>query len=142
MKKDYMCYLSIGGGACYGYGETPTEAVSNMLIELPEWSVYYKLSEKVITSNIYDVSQYDGFMSDHRGVFGQLPDQGKENLEFTEEPLSPCMYAKVTTPKTRKQKSEWGMSRSTWSELSALRSAIRTQFFSTYEELEEDNKAA
>jgi hypothetical protein len=142
MKKDYMCYLTIGGGCCYGYGETPTEAVSNMLIELPAWSTYYKLSEVVMTSSIYDVSQYDGFCSDHRGVFGQLPDKGEGDLEFTEKPMSPTMYAKVKTPKARKQKSEWGHSRFTWSELSALRSAVKTQFFSTYEELEEDDKAA
>lgn len=133
MKKDYLSFVSIGTGSCWGYGETPAEAVSNMLIELNDWSSYYKIADINLTSSIYDVSEYDGFIADHRGLFGQLPDSGEGEMCYTETPLEPCLYSLSRTPKTR------GKSRR-WSELKSLQSALTTHFYPVYDELQEAKK--
>lgn len=128
MNNDYLCYVSIGGGSCYGYGETPTEAVASMMMALHDWCTYYDLSETTVCSFIYDVAYYDGFIADHSGLYGQLPDGGDMEMRYTETPLEPCQYAMSKTPKVSNKTRRW-------SELNALRSTVNTKFYSTYDEL-------
>lgn len=130
MNKDYLCFTEIGSGSCYGYGGTPTEAVSYMLMALPDWSDYFNLSQVIVPSTIYDVAEYDGFVANHKGVFGQLPDDPELEMRYTENPLEPHQFALSKTPKLQSKARRW-------SELNALRSAVKTRFYSTYDELEE-----
>lgn len=129
MNKDYLCFTSIGGGSSWGYGETPAEAVSNMLIELKGWSTYYKLSEVMMRTHIYDVSDYNGFTSDHRGLYGLLDDDN-----HTDDPLSPISIAVVTTPKYRSKNNR------SWTDAKAAESALRARFFETWQEAEKAMK--
>jgi len=130
MRKDYLCFVSMGMGSCWGYGETPAEAVSYMLIEINDWADYYKVSDIYVPSTIYDLTEYGGFVADHRGLYGQLPGDGEGEMQYSEKPLEPSQYALSKTPKTRTKNGRW-------SELKSLRSALTTHFYPTYNEVME-----
>jgi hypothetical protein len=128
MQKDYLSYVSIGGGSSWGYGETPAEAVANMLGSLKDWTMYYDLSETNVYSAIYDVADYAGFSADHRGLYGSLGDG-----TYTDAPLEPIQFSRTLTPKhTRKRN---------WTEAKATLAALRTVFADTFEAVEVSDAA-
>ena len=125
MQKDYLSYVSIGGGCSYGYGETPAEAVFNMLCSLKDWTMYYDLSEVNVYSSIYDVREYAGFSSDHRGVFGSNDDG-----TYSDEPLEPIQFSRTLTPKHTRDRN-WGTGK-------AANAALRTVFGDKFEVVDLD----
>ena len=72
MTTEYLSFCSIGGGSAWGTGDTPCEAVEQMLMGLTDWTTYYDLSEKNVYSAIYDVTEFDGWYADHTGLYGQI----------------------------------------------------------------------
>ena len=123
MTTEYLSFVSIGGGSSWGYGDTPCEAVESMLIALKDWGSYYNLSEVNVYSMIYDVTEYDGWVADHRGLYGKLADDS-----YTDDPLEPIQFSRTRTPKyTPKRR---------WSEAKAAQAAVRTVFADTFEAVE------
>tara|TARA_R100000995_G_scaffold18469_1_gene7563 strand:+ start:3958 stop:4347 length:390 start_codon:yes stop_codon:yes gene_type:complete len=127
MKTQYLSFVSIGGGSSWGYGDTPCEAVEQMLMALTDWTTYYDLSEVNIYSAIYDVTEYDGaWIADHRGLYGKVDDDS-----YTDDPLKPVQFSRTRTPKHAAKKRRW-------SEAKASQAAVRTVFADTYEGVEVD----
>ena len=127
MKTQYLSFVSIGGGSSWGYGDTPCEAVEQMLMALTDWTTYYDLSEVNIYSAIYDVTEYDGaWIADHRGLYGKVDDDS-----YTDAPLKPVQFSRTRTPQHAAMKRRW-------SEAKASQAAVRTVFADTYEGVEVD----
>lgn len=122
MKKEYLSYITVGWGSSWGYGDTPAEAVSIMLINLKDWIPHYRLSEWPIMPYIYDVTDYCGFVSDDKGVYGRTAIG-----EYTDNPLAPHSWAVCVTPKYISKKNK------SWSSLRACESALKATFYSSYE---------
>jgi len=128
MQKNYLSYVSIGGGSSWGYGETPAEAVANMLGSLKDWTMYYDLSETNVYSAIYDIAEYAGFSADHRGLYGKLADDS-----YTDDPLEPIQFSRTLTPKHTRERN--------WTEAKAALAALRTVFADTFEAVEVSDAA-
>ena len=124
MTTEYLSFCSIGGGSAWGTGDTPCEAVEQMLMGLTDWTTYYDLSEKNVYSAIYDVTEFDGWYADHTGLYGQIGPS-----EYSDDALTPLQFSRTLTPKyTAKQRR--------WSEAKASKAAVRTVFADQFEDVE------
>lgn len=126
-SKDFMAFRSIGTGSSWGYGATPAEAVFNLIVSMKDWASYYKLSESENIVPVYNVSQYDGFVADYKGVFGSNGDG-----TYSDNPLEPVKWARFTIPKYTQKR--------LYSELKAAQAALLAVFGDSYESLSEPRR--
>ena len=128
-SKDFLAFCPMSGGSSWGYGETPAEAVYNCIASLKDWARYFKLSEKTIIVEIFNIEQYTGFSADHQGVYGSNSDG-----TYSKAPLTPVKFARFIVPKHTPKR--------LYSEMKAAEAALKAVWADTYEALDTREVAA
>ena len=141
-RQNYLSYVRIARSpdahmGAWGFGETPAEAVSNMLMSVVSYNNTHDLSAVFLYSDIYDMAWADGFYNLNTDKLTNPP-HPMLNISMRVEMLGgidtvePIQYSRTLTPKCECGV-DWGMQ---WSGDEAKSAALRTVFSDTPEGVE------
>jgi len=76
----YLAIIFLGGGSSWAYAPTIKKAADDAArILARDWGHLFNF-EGPVPVNVYNVEDYDGHYSDHRGVFGTKSDEDEDTL--------------------------------------------------------------
>lgn len=97
---DYLAFILIGGGSCWGRSPDKEEAIQNAMKSLKDWDRYYEVYDVDVRINVIDVTGYAQVWWDDDGIFGQR--KGEEDPQ-PEKITNPIERITRRTPANKKK---------------------------------------
>jgi hypothetical protein len=67
--SDYLAIIYIGGGSSWGRGSDKDSAVKNAVKSLRDWKTLYKVSNVMVTVNVFETEGHDDIAWDDLGFW-------------------------------------------------------------------------